>query len=149
MYCESVCLCPGMILKQRGLQTSSLCLHLSMHPFLSPAAEERFFQKLEAEVDKVGTFTARLVSELRERLKQLQGRVKAAPVGDEPQREALLEASTLHCLWLCYYRTCREAMLSERCEQATALRGHGNRQLFCMMQPCFGLLSAGGQVDWR
>ncbi|EFN52611.1 hypothetical protein CHLNCDRAFT_58814 [Chlorella variabilis] len=57
------------------------------------SAEERFFQKLESEVDKCGKFTARLVSELRERLKQLQGRVRAAPAGDEPQRELLLEAS--------------------------------------------------------
>lgn len=39
------------------------------------AAEERFFQKLEAEVDKCGRFTARLVAELRERLKQLQVRL--------------------------------------------------------------------------
>lgn len=41
----------------------------------SHAAEERFFQKLEAEVDKCGRFTARLVAELRERLKQLQVRL--------------------------------------------------------------------------
>lgn len=56
-----------------------------------PAAEERFFQKLEAEVEKCGAFTARLVGEMRERLKQLQGRVRTAPAGDETQREQLLE----------------------------------------------------------
>lgn len=53
------------------------------------SAEERFFQKLEAEVEKCGTFTARLVGELRERLKQLQGRVRAG--ADEAQRAELLE----------------------------------------------------------
>lgn len=42
-------------------------------------------------MEKCGAFTARLVGEMRERLKQLQGRVRAAPAGDEPQREQLLE----------------------------------------------------------
>ncbi|KAL4855568.1 Vacuolar transporter chaperone 4 [Chlorella vulgaris] len=55
------------------------------------SAEERFFQKLEAEVDKCGKFTARLVAELRERLKQLQGSVRAVPRDDDTQRAALLE----------------------------------------------------------
>lgn len=53
------------------------------------SAEERFFQKLEAEVEKCGNFTARLVGELRERLKQLQGSVKSTT--DPAQHQELLE----------------------------------------------------------
>ncbi|PSC71737.1 VTC domain-containing [Micractinium conductrix] len=55
------------------------------------SAEERFFQTLEGEVEKCGAFTARLVGELRERLKQLQGRVRGGTVPDDAQRAALLE----------------------------------------------------------
>lgn len=40
-------------------------------------------------MEKCGSFTARLVGELRERLKQLQGRVRAGT--DEAQRAELLE----------------------------------------------------------
>jgi len=39
-------------------------------------AEERFFQLLEAEVEKVDNFTAAIVNTLRERLFQLQAQVK-------------------------------------------------------------------------
>ena len=59
-----------------------------------PAAEERFFQQLEGQVDKCGTFTARLVAELRERLKQLQARVATAGA-DAAARADLLEVSVL------------------------------------------------------
>lgn len=78
----------------RPLAASCSCPSCPFVPFLAfplPAAEERFFQKLEAEVDKCGKFTARLVAELRERLKQLQGSVRAVPRDDESQRAALLE----------------------------------------------------------
>lgn len=39
------------------------------------STEEKFFQKLEEEVDKIGTFTSEKVQELRSRLYQLQQRV--------------------------------------------------------------------------
>lgn len=77
------------------------------HPLPTPppsslrtAAEERFFQKLEAEVEKCGQFTARLVAELRERLKQLQGKVQTAG-GDAARRAQLLEASFVRRLVGC------------------------------------------------
>ena len=42
-------------------------------------AEERFFQRLEAEVDKVGSFTGRIVCELRSRLETLQHNIDLLP----------------------------------------------------------------------
>jgi SPX domain protein involved in polyphosphate accumulation len=42
------------------------------------AAEERFFQKLEGEVDKIGKFTQRLVDELRAKLRSLNPKAAAA-----------------------------------------------------------------------
>ncbi|WPT18114.1 Vacuolar transporter chaperone 4 [Picochlorum sp. SENEW3] len=61
------------------------------------SAEERFFKRLEAEVSKVGAFTAELVSSLRNKMSVLQAEV--AKVVDksrddpeaEKQRQALLE----------------------------------------------------------
>ena len=44
-------------------------------------------------MDKCGGFTARLVAELRERLKQLQGRVRATV--DDATREELLEVGAV------------------------------------------------------
>ena len=58
-------------------------------PSPAPAAEERFFQKLEGEVEKCNAFTARVVAQLREGLKQLQARARSAT--DESQRDAMLE----------------------------------------------------------
>ena len=54
-----------------------------------PAAEERFFQKLEGEVEKCNAFTARVVAQLREGLKQLQARARSTR--DDSQRDAMLE----------------------------------------------------------
>jgi SPX domain protein involved in polyphosphate accumulation len=51
------------------------------------AAEERFFQKLEGEVDKIGKFTQRLVDELRAKLRALNPKAAAAAAakrGDAP-----------------------------------------------------------------
>lgn len=44
----------------------------------SDAAEERFFQRLEGEVDKIGKFTQRLVDELRAKLRSLNPKAAAA-----------------------------------------------------------------------
>lgn len=56
------------------------------------AAEERFFRRMEAEVDKVGKFTQRVVSELRSRLARLQPKAdKAAEAeGETAEKEALM-----------------------------------------------------------
>lgn len=57
------------------------------------AAEERFFRKMEAEVDKVGKFTQRVVAELRSRLGRLQPRADRASAeedGPSAEKEALL-----------------------------------------------------------
>eukprot|EP00887_Chlorella_sp_A99_P007155 scaffold2.g7155.t1 len=56
-------------------------------------AEERFFKALEAEVDKVGRFTAKLTADLRARLGQLQE--SAAAAKEEEQKHGLLEEAKL------------------------------------------------------
>jgi SPX domain protein involved in polyphosphate accumulation/uncharacterized membrane protein YidH (DUF202 family) len=53
------------------------------------SAEERFFRRLEAEVAKVGAFTAELVAQLRARLARLQERAAAV----EAARTAAAEAA--------------------------------------------------------
>ncbi len=61
------------------------------------SAEERFFKRLEAEVSKVGAFTAELVSSLRNKMSVLQAEVAKVvdKAHDDPeaekQRKALLE----------------------------------------------------------
>ncbi|KAF8057149.1 VTC4 [Scenedesmus sp. PABB004] len=56
------------------------------------AAEERFFQMLEAEVEKVGKFTQRVVAELRQRLANLAPKAdRAAASGNDAERETLME----------------------------------------------------------
>eukprot|EP00775_Hariotina_reticulata_P007348 gene7348-7559_t len=57
------------------------------------AAEERFFQKLEIEVDKVGKFTQRIVNELRARLATMQPKAdKAAQTeGQTAEKATLME----------------------------------------------------------
>ena len=57
------------------------------------SAEEQFFSKLEAEVEKIGGFTAQLVAELRGRLQALQTNVKQAAGKEE--KEQLLEVGGL------------------------------------------------------
>uniref|UniRef100_A0A383VD06 SPX domain-containing protein n=1 Tax=Tetradesmus obliquus TaxID=3088 RepID=A0A383VD06_TETOB len=61
------------------------------------AAEERFFQKLEAEVEKVGKFTQRVVAELRQRLANLQPKADkaAAAAGATDEKERLMEEAKL------------------------------------------------------
>ncbi|KAF6262836.1 VTC domain-containing protein [Scenedesmus sp. NREL 46B-D3] len=61
------------------------------------AAEERFFQKLEAEVEKVGKFTQRVVAELRQRLSNLQPKADraAASEGRSEEKERLMEEAKL------------------------------------------------------
>ncbi len=71
-WLESIAQQLGAAANNGWLLRSALNHPLLARPCCSCAAEERFFQKLEAEVDKCGRFTARLVAELRERLKQLQ-----------------------------------------------------------------------------
>ena len=61
------------------------------------SAEERFFRRLEAEVSKVGAFTAELVSQLRGRMSKLQANVSSVVSSTEPEekmqktRQELLE----------------------------------------------------------
>ncbi|GAB4819711.1 hypothetical protein N2152v2_006757 [Parachlorella kessleri] len=56
------------------------------------SAEERFFRRLEAEVDKVGRFTGQLVDDLRNRLRAVQEATLAATgEGSGEQKSALLE----------------------------------------------------------
>jgi SPX domain protein involved in polyphosphate accumulation len=57
-------------------------------------AEERFFQLLEAEVDKVGRFTAQVVEGLRERLFLLQSRAREA-LSPEENNLLVAEAKTI------------------------------------------------------
>lgn len=51
------------------------------------SSEEKFFQKLEEEVDKIGTFTSEKVQELRSRLYQLQQRVDGEQAGSSKGRK--------------------------------------------------------------
>ncbi|GBG00375.1 vacuolar transporter chaperone [Raphidocelis subcapitata] len=57
------------------------------------ASEERFFQKLEAEVEKVGKFTGKVVDELRQRLANLKPKADAAlqVAGATQEKDALME----------------------------------------------------------
>lgn len=57
------------------------------------STEEKFFQKLEEEVDKIGTFTSEKVQELRSRLYQLQQRVDGGESGSSKRvkEDVLLE----------------------------------------------------------
>lgn len=59
------------------------------------SAEERFFRRLEAEVSKIGAFTAELVSQLRNRMSKIQAEVASiAGKNDdaaEKKRERLLD----------------------------------------------------------
>eukprot|EP00877_Chromochloris_zofingiensis_P009475 jgi/Chrzof1/4781/Cz14g26070.t1 len=59
------------------------------------ATEERFFQKLELEVDKVGKFTQRVVAELRQRLQQLQPKADVASQteGETAEKDQLMQAA--------------------------------------------------------
>lgn len=91
--------CCSHVAHGAGVPTSPPCRRRP-----APAAEERFFQKLEAEVEKCGSFTARLVGELRERLKQLQGRVRAG--ADEALRAQLLEVSRPPAASCCHAQQC-------------------------------------------
>lgn len=61
-------------------------------------AEEMFFRKLEEEVDKIGTFTQRMVEGLRGRLYQLQQQVEAGGSrsdGDDSREWMLKEAQEI------------------------------------------------------
>ncbi|KDD71948.1 hypothetical protein H632_c4120p0, partial [Helicosporidium sp. ATCC 50920] len=72
---------------------TSLTVQRAANPMDS--AEERFFQSLDAEVDKIGQFTAGLVATLRERLQAVsrQAQIEAAggPAGASEDAEASSE----------------------------------------------------------
>ena len=52
-------------------------------------AEERFFKRLEAEVSKIGAFTAELVSQLRNKMSKLQAEVASivGEIGDGSKKD--------------------------------------------------------------
>ncbi|KAH7623032.1 hypothetical protein Ndes2526B_g02326 [Nannochloris sp. 'desiccata'] len=68
-------------------RTTSLTVQRAMDS--RDSAEEEFFRKLEAEVEKVGNFTAKIVEGLRERLFQLQAQAKSTLSPEE--KDHLLE----------------------------------------------------------
>jgi SPX domain protein involved in polyphosphate accumulation len=68
-------------------RTTSLTVQRAMDS--RDSAEEHFFRKLEAEVEKVGNFTAKIVEGLRERLFQLQAQAKSTLLSEE--KDNLLE----------------------------------------------------------
>jgi SPX domain protein involved in polyphosphate accumulation len=65
-------------------RTTSLTVQRAMDS--RDSAEEQFFRRLEAEVEKVGDFTATIVEGLRERLFQLQAQAKSTLLPEEKDR---------------------------------------------------------------